>query len=281
MTTTVKGGSRILALAATGLASLFAACSLPHDETRDDTSSDDASTSDDTNDAGGSSSGTSSGGGSSGGGSSSGLPISSRPTSACKAGFYEGPVAGSYFSDTGLDALSVTGNIKFALSQQGSSDQMCSIEIAGEGVTTEVCSNVFVISGATIEGVMANPGDGATGDVPYSCVVTGTLDCGHERLANGWMQCSYCAGPGAGDAGSCEVGADGRFAGPLTAAYDTTTVAFLGGTWNGAEALAGNDGGTPGPDGGPFTDYLALDGGYGDGRYGGSGGWSATCTDCE
>jgi hypothetical protein len=49
------------------------------------------------------------------------------------------------------------------------------------------------------------------------------------------------------------------------------------GTWNGAESLAGNDGTMPGPDGGPISDYLAVDGGYGFlGKYGGAGTWNAT-----
>jgi hypothetical protein len=38
-------------------------------------------------------------------------------------------------------------------------------------------------------------------------------------------------------------------------------LAFIMGTWNGAEALAGNDGGSPGPDGGTIWDYLS-DSGY-------------------
>jgi hypothetical protein len=40
--------------------------------------------------------------------------------------------------------------------------------------------------------------------------------------------------------------------------------------------VAGNNGKMPGPDGGSVTNYLALDGGYGFGRYGGGGTWGAT-----
>ena len=77
-------------------------------------------------------------------------------------------------------------------------------------------------------------------------------------------------------------------AGPLTADYFVSDgggapafgTALMGtdpGTWNGAESLAGNDGTMPGPDGGPISDYLAVDGGYGFlGKYGGAGTWNAT-----
>jgi hypothetical protein len=69
----------------------------------------------------------------------------------------------------------------------------------------------------------------------------------------------------------------GHFAGPMTASYDYGTVSFVMGAWNGSEALAGNDGGSPGPDGGPLSNYLSDSGLYiGPGQFGGSGAWSAS-----
>ena len=48
------------------------------------------------------------------------------------------------------------------------------------------------------------------------------------------------------------------------------------GTWNGAEALAGNDGTKPGPEGGPVSDSLSDSGLYlGPNDFGGSGTWNA------
>jgi hypothetical protein len=275
----MEARSRLLAIAATGLAALFGGCSLPHDQTG---GSADASTPPaSTPDASGSSSGSSSSGGGSGGGSSSGSAIVSGFASACRAGFYQGTITGSYFPDVDSgDALSVAGNVELTLDQQGTGIEMCQIDVVGEGITTEGCNQVFTISGGTIAGVLVNPSDGAVGGLPYSCTVSGTLDCGKQRLDNGWIQCSYCDGP-VDDAGSCAATEGGRFAGPLTADYDTSTFAFVNAIWNGAEVLAGNSGSMPGPEGGPATDYLALDGGYGPGRSGGSGAWSAACLNCE
>jgi hypothetical protein len=275
-----EGRSRILAVAATGLVALFGACSLPHDQAG---GSADASTSPaSTQDAGGSSSGSSSSGGGSGGGSSSGSAVSIGFTSACRAGFYQGTMTGSYFPDVDSgDARPIAGNVELTLDQQGTANQMCQIEVTGEGITTESCNQVFTISGGKIAGVLINPSDGAVGGLPYSCTVGGTLDCGKQQLDSGWIQCSYCDGTTPIDAGSCAAGSVVGFAGPLAADYDTSTFAFVNASWNGAEVLAGNSGGMPGPEGGPATDYLALDGGYGTGRYGGSGAWSAACLNCE
>ncbi len=62
----------------------------------------------------------------------------------------------------------------------------------------------------------------------------------------------------------------------MTASYDVGTKAFVMGTWNGAEALAGNDGTMPGPDGGPISAYLTDSGVYlGPNSFGGSGVWGA------
>jgi hypothetical protein len=87
----------------------------------------------------------------------------------------------------------------------------------------------------------------------------------------------------------CAINIGGHFAGPVTADYsygvDGGVPPEFGGpldggnagTWNGAESLAGNNGMMPGPEGGPISDYLALDGGYGFlGKYGGAGNWNAT-----
>ena len=132
--------------------------------------------------------------------------------------------------------------------------------------------------------------------------------CPHRRAPlslgcirdNGWIQCTYCAIgaiPDGGDKAStdplavCE-GAGGNFAGVFEANYDTSTLSFTDGVWNGAEDLCTgiggtpyascNDGGSPGPEGGPPTNYLRLDAGYGLApNYGGSGNWTASCLDCE
>jgi len=62
----------------------------------------------------------------------------------------------------------------------------------------------------------------------------------------------------------------------ITADYDYGVLAFVNGSWNGAEALAGNDGTMPGPDGGSIWNYLSDSGTYlGPGDFGGSGPWNA------
>jgi len=256
----------------------------------------------DDEDASGTSSGLSSGGGSSFGSSGAFIvpPADARPPiimtadSACKAGFYQGQFTGSYSSNLAFGIpLTVSGNVELTLDQEGSSMMNCTIEVTGEGPTTESCSDVFTLSGGTITGVANKAGmigDAAIGGFPYFCSMTGTLDCQKKVLDNGWIECTYCVGPLADGGGACDL-LGGRFAGPLTANYDTTTLAFTGGTWNGAESLctgdAGNMGATcnngtmPGPDGGPISEYLALDGGYGFlGKYGGSGDWGASCLTC-
>jgi hypothetical protein len=214
--------------------------------------------------------------------------------SACKAGFYQGTFAGIYSSHITVIGVGipVTGNIELTLDQQGSSDSMCTIQIEGEGLTTESCNNVFTVSGGSISGV-------ADKLFPYYCSLTGTLDCAKKELVNGWIECTYCAlgvipdggGVTSGDPLAVCEGAGGNFAGVLEADYDTSTLSFTGGVWNGAEDLctgiggtslaACNDGGSPGPEGGPPTNYL-RDAGYGLApNYGGSGSWNASCLSCE
>jgi hypothetical protein len=249
---------------------------------------------------GGSSGGSSSGLGGGGGSSSSGVfqvpaadarpPIVMMADSACKAGFYQGAFTGTYASNLAFGIpLSVSGNVELTLDQEGTSNQTCTIMVQGEGLTTESCSDVFTLSGGTITGTankLGQLGDAAIGGFPYFCTMTGTLDCKNTVLDNGWIECRYCVGNLTNDNTGCSL-AGGTFAGPLTANYDTTTLAFTGGTWNGAEALceadAGcNDGGSPGPDGGSALDYIAKDGGYTfGGPYGGSGDWMASCLTCN
>jgi hypothetical protein len=234
-------------------------------------------------DASGSSSGSGSGGASSGSGSGGGLPFMPNEAgvmvadSTCKAGKYEGAFAGSYSSSLVLGfPLTVTGNVDLTLNQEGGTMQTCSVH--GE---FESCADVFSLSNGTITGVANKAGmigDAAVGGYPYFCALTGTLDCAKKVLVDGWIQCTYCAFDQLTEGGTeCDgIGIGGHFAGPLTANYDTNALAFVGGSWNGAEALAGNDGGSPGPDGGSIDDYLALDGGYGFGKFGGNGTWNAT-----
>jgi hypothetical protein len=258
-------------------------------------------------DSGGSSSGLSSGGGMTIG--STGFhvpPADARPPvimtadSLCKAGFYQGAFTGTYSSNLAFGfPLTVSGNVELTLDQQGSADKDCMIDIVGEGITTETCNNVFTLSGGTITGVAdkaGSIGDAAVGGFPYFCQLTGTLDCAKTILDNGWIECTYCIGPLADGGGACDL-FGGRFAGPLTANYDTSTLAFTDGTWNGAESLCTTDAGSnmggtcnngtmPGPEGGPVSNYLALDGGYGlqlggvQTKFGGAGAWGATCLTC-
>jgi hypothetical protein len=215
--------------------------------------------------------------------------------SACKAGFYQGTFTGTYSSHITVVGVGipVQGNVELTLNQQGSSDSQCTISIEGEGLTMESCSDVFTVSGGVITGV-------ADGLFPYYCTMTGTLDCAKKILDNGWIECTYCAvgvipdggGAAKGDPlATCE-GAGGNFAGVFQANYDTSTLSFTDGVWNGAEDLCTgiggtslascNDGGSPGPEGGPPTNYLRLDAGYGlFPNYGGSGDWNAKCLNCE
>ncbi len=212
--------------------------------------------------------------------------------SACQAGFYQGGFTGSYSSNLAFGLpLSVSGNVELTLNQEGSSTQTCKITENGE-FTSQSCNNIFTLSGGTITGVANKAGmigDAAIGGFPYYCTMTGTLDCVKKILVNGWIECTYCVGPLADGGGSCDL-IGGHFAGPLTANYDTTQLAFTGGSWNGAEALCPgaatdpmcNDGGSPGPEGGTVANYLSPDGAYPiGGPYGGAGTWNATCLDCS
>ncbi len=207
---------------------------------------------------------------------------SSSADSMCKGGHYVGTFNGSYESSYAIGIpLSVTGNVDMTLNAYGSPMQTCTF--MGE---TESCNNFYQLSGGTVTGVANQTmiGEAGIGGYPYFCFMTGTLDCKAKKLVGGWIQCVYCVAGVIADGGmGCDptvaglgTGVTGKFAGPVTANYDTGTFSFVNGTWNGAEALAGNNGKMPGPDGGPVTDYLALDGGYGFGSYGGSGTWGAT-----
>jgi hypothetical protein len=262
----------------------LAACSSAHSTFGDGSSDDDS----------GGGNGSSSGGGSSF--SSSGPSgmfddtndggrsvVSSGP---CKGGHYSGTFAGLYTSHlTGVGVpIPVAGNVDMTLNQAGTADQTC--HPAGE--IPVPCNDVFTLQNGTITGVAdeLHVGDAGVGGFPYFCTMTGTLDCSSKKLDDGWIQCSYCIGPLADGGMSCELlngvlgttGVGGHFAGPLTANYDIATLSFVMGTWNGAEALAGNDGGSPGPDGGPISDYLTPDGGLylGPNDFGGVGTWNAT-----
>jgi hypothetical protein len=202
--------------------------------------------------------------------------------SLCKGGHYVGSFNGGYESSYALGIpLTVSGNVDMTLNAYGSPTQTCSF--MGE---TESCSNFYQLSGGTVTGVANQTmiGEAGVGGYPYFCVMTGTLDCKAKKLVGGWIQCIYCVAGVIADGGmGCDpsvpglgTGVTGKFAGPVTANYDTGTFSFVDGTWNGAEALAGNNGMMPGPDGGPIASYLALDGGYGFGKFGGSGTWNAT-----
>jgi hypothetical protein len=196
---------------------------------------------------------------------------------ACKAGEYTGTFGGLYTSHlTGIGfPIPVVGNVDLTLNQEGSSTQTCK----PEGEIPVPCDQVFTLKDGVIQGT-------ADGLFPYYCSMTGTLNCADKTLVNGWIQCTYCVGPLADGGMACSLlngvggttGVGGQFAGPLTADYDVDTLAFVNGTWNGAEALAGNDGTMPGPDGGPVGNYLTPDGGLylGPNDFGGVGTWNAT-----
>jgi hypothetical protein len=217
-------------------------------------------------------------------------------SSKCKGGLYQGSFAGSYSSSLTLVGLplTVTGNVELQLHQEGSSSQTCAL--AGEALK---CSDVFSLQDGTITGV-AN-GDDAGGGYPYYCVMTGTLNCQKGVLVGGWIDCTYCisalndggmsctgGGTGGGKGGGTMTGPGGQFGGPLTANYDTNTLSFVNGMWNGSEALVGMGvwyGPDGGPNGAPVGNFLS-DSGYGLGMcmlancgqtlYGGSGTWGAT-----
>jgi hypothetical protein len=203
---------------------------------------------------------------------------------ACSGGSYVGPFTGEYTSHlTGVGIpIPVAGTVNLTLVQAGSAGTTCTL--AGE---SKDCSDVFPVESGTVTGVddALNTGDAAIGGFPFFCTMTGALDCDGRKLVNGWVQCTYCIGPVSDGGLGCALsngvggttGVGGHFAGPVTANYDAGAVAFVMGHWNASEALAGNDGGTPGPDGGPPSLYLSDSGTYlGAGEFGGSGPWSAT-----
>jgi hypothetical protein len=217
-------------------------------------------------DDGGAGSSSSSGGSGFGNLVGDGSSVGTVSAGPCKGGEYTGAFTGSYTSYlTGVGVpIPVTGNVDLTLDQEGDAGTQCKVD--GE---FQDCSSVFALQNRAITGVA----DGLFG---YYCAMTGTLDCNKKKLSDGWIQCTYCTGPLAPGNKSC-VAIGGRFAGPLTSDYDVNALAFVHGTWNGAEALAGNDGGSPGPEGGPPDSYLSDSGVYlGPNHFGGSGTWGAT-----
>jgi hypothetical protein len=203
-----------------------------------------------------------------------GLPANN-DQGACKGGHYGGSFGGMYSSGLTFIGLSipVTGNVELTLNQEGSAGMQCSVH--GEEIS---CDNVFSLQNGTIQGT-------ADGLFPYFCKMTGTLNCVNKKLVDGWIECTYCLGPLSDGGDSCALGgSDGQaglgwyFSGPLTADYNTATLSFVNGAWNGSEALGMNDGGQPTPDGGPVSRYIS-DAGYGlgqAGQFGGTGTWNAT-----
>jgi hypothetical protein len=204
----------------------------------------------------------------------------------CKGGHYTGTFAGTYTSHlTGVGIpIPVTGNVDMYLDQQGTANQTC--HPAGE--IPVPCNEVYTLSNGTVTGVADQGmlGDAGYGGFPYFCTMTGTLDCATRRLDEGWIQCTYCVGPLEDGGMACQLldgvlgttGVGGHFAGPVSANYDINLFAFIMGTWNGAEALAGYEAGSPGPDGAPESDFLTTDAAYyaGLNNFGGLGTWNAT-----
>jgi hypothetical protein len=209
----------------------------------------------------------------------------------CKGGHYVGTFAGQYWSHIALGLpLRVTGNVDMHLNQAGTAGQQC--EVKGE---FEQCNNVFTLKDGTITGVAdkiggSSNGGGGVGGFPYYCTMMGTLDCKAKTLVDGWIECTYCVGDLADGGEACvngngfagTYGTGGKFAGPLTANYDYKTLAFVGGTWNGAEALVTPSGVYSGPDSGQISQYISDSGTYGAAdaasQFGGSGTWTAAWT---
>jgi hypothetical protein len=199
----------------------------------------------------------------------------------CRSGSYVGTLTGNYASHlTGIGiAIPLAGDVTMTLVQEGSAGTTCVLDGASKD-----CGDLFALQSATVTGVASETkaGDASYALFPFFCTMSGALDCDARELRDGWIQCTYCIGP-LSDAGGCSLlggggttGVGGHFAGPTTASYDAGASAFVMGTWNAAEALAGNDGGAPGPDGGPISAYLSDSGVYlGPNDFGGSGTWSA------
>ena len=207
------------------------------------------------------------------------VPVSSGP---CKGGHYGGTFTGSYTSHltaVGIP-IPVTGNVDMTLDQQGTANQTCQ----PEGEIPVPCNQVFTLEERHDHGRgrQCDRRRRLRGGLPVLLHDDRHARLRTKRLDMGWIQCTYCIGPLADGGTSCQflngvlgtTGVGGHFAGPLTANYDVSKLAFVMGTWNGAEALAGNDGTMPGPDGGPISDYL-TDSGYVGFNFGGNGTWNA------
>jgi hypothetical protein len=164
----------------------------------------------------------------------------------------------------------LVGTVSMTLVPEGAPGTSCSI-----GGRAEDCSQVFSIQDGRLIAARSGIDGGSAAEAPLACTITGALDCAARVVVDGWSQCLYCAFGWADGGQSCAVDVGDRSAGTIGADYDAGALAFVNGTWNASEALAGNDGGSPGPDGGPPSAYLS-DGGYIDMNYGGSGTWSAT-----
>jgi hypothetical protein len=197
--------------------------------------------------------------------------------SPCRAGAYSGPFGGtltSHLTGVGIP-VPVTGTVNLTLAAEGAAGTTCMV-----GGQSKDCGEVFALQSGTVRDTAdgTSTDGGAVGGFPYFCTMTGALDCSARQLVDGWIQCTYCVGPLADGGGACALaGVGGHLAGTATASYDVDAGAFVMGEWNASEALAGNDGGTPGPDGGPPSAYLSDSGTYqGAGEFGGSGPWSAT-----
>jgi hypothetical protein len=202
-------------------------------------------------------------------------------TGPCQGGQYQGLLEGTYTSHlTGVGLpIPLKGTVDLTLDPEGTAQMTCTL-----GGEAGACSNLLIVRNGSTTGTAGSVGDTGTGGFPFFCTMSGTLDCSAQELVDGWLECTYCVGPVADGGMGCALlggvggttGVGGHFAGPLTASYDDGTHALVMGTWNGAEALAGNDGGSPTPDGGPISNYLSDSGDYfGPNDFGGSGTWNA------
>jgi hypothetical protein len=195
-------------------------------------------------------------------------------SSPCAAGPYEGKFGGSFTSPlTSIGVpIPIQGTVTMTLSSEGASGTTCSV-----GGQPHDCGEVFSIQGGRVDGYADGVADGSAGSgLPYACTFTGALDCDARKMVDGWIQCLYCVGAIADGGQACGSGIGGRLAGVMAADYEASDGgAFVNGTWNAAAALAGNDGGSPGPDGGPPSAYLVDGGLYLGQQFGGSGSWNA------
>jgi hypothetical protein len=185
--------------------------------------------------------------------------------SDCLPGHYLGTLEGTYASSLTVVGLPIpfAANIDLLLERSASGGEI----------------PVYTVANGTLTGLSTLPNGLFSGlSSQLRCRISGSLDCAQKKLIDGALRdCAYCFlgadfdGGAFYDGGACS-GIEGHFQGPLYADYDSTTHAFVHGTWNAQDLSPLDDGGVPLPDGGAIDDAgLPI----GPGNYGGSGTWEA------